>query len=89
MRAAATEIFETAVALGGTLSGEHGIGLLRKQFMELDVGPGALAVMRAIKDAIDPLGIMNPGKVFPPRAGRGVRAVGWRRASGRTGPSRG
>jgi glycolate oxidase len=69
VRAAATEIFETAVALGGTLSGEHGIGLLKKQFMELDVGADALAVMRAIKDAIDPLGIMNPGKVFPDPGG--------------------
>ena len=67
--AAARAIFETAVALGGTLSGEHGIGLLKKQFMELDVGPDALRVMRAIKDAIDPLGIMNPGKIFPDPGG--------------------
>lgn len=43
------------------LSGQHGIGLLKKQFMEVDVGPDALALMRNIKDAIDPLGIMNPG----------------------------
>ncbi len=69
VRDAATEIFEAAVALGGTLSGEHGIGLLEKQFMELDVGPDALALMRRIKDAIDPLGIMNPGKVFPDPGG--------------------
>ncbi len=40
--------------LGGTLSGEHGIGLLKKQFMELDLGTDALALMRRIKDAIDP-----------------------------------
>jgi len=66
---AARAIFEAAVALGGTLSGEHGIGLLKKQFMELDVGPDALAVMRKIKDAIDPLGIMNPGKIFPDPGG--------------------
>ncbi len=72
VRAAATEIFQTAVELGGTLSGEHGIGLLKKQFMELDVGPDALAVMRAIKDALDPLGIMNPGKVFPAPGGAGA-----------------
>ena len=69
VREAAREIFETAVALGGTLSGEHGIGLLKKQFMELDLGPEALRVMRAIKAAIDPLGIMNPGKVFPDPGG--------------------
>ena len=65
VKRAAREIFEAAVALGGTLSGEHGIGLLKKQFMELDLGTDALALMRRIKDAVDPLGIMNPGKVFP------------------------
>lgn len=69
VRAAAREIFETAVSLGGTLSGEHGIGLLKKQFMELDLGADALALMRRIKDAVDPLGIMNPGKVFPDPGG--------------------
>jgi glycolate oxidase len=66
---AAREIFEATVELGGTLSGEHGIGLLKKQFMELDVGTDTLAVMRKIKDALDPLGIMNPGKVFPEPGG--------------------
>jgi glycolate oxidase len=66
---AARAIFEATVELGGTLSGEHGIGLLKKQFMELDLGPDAIAVMRKIKDAIDPLGIMNPGKVFPEPGG--------------------
>ena len=58
---AAREIFEAAIDLGGTLSGEHGIGLLKKQFMELDLGADAIALMRRIKDAIDPNGIMNPG----------------------------
>jgi len=67
--AAAREIFEAAVVLGGTLSGEHGIGLLKKQFMELDLGADTIALMRRIKDAIDPLGIMNPGKVFPDPGG--------------------
>ncbi|GAC1543161.1 MAG: FAD-linked oxidase C-terminal domain-containing protein [Candidatus Velthaea sp.] len=66
---AAREIFEAAVGLGGTLSGEHGIGLLKKQFMELDLGADTIALMRRIKDAIDPLGIMNPGKVFPDPGG--------------------
>ncbi len=67
--AAAREIFETAVELGGTLSGEHGIGLLKKQFMELDLGADVIALMRRIKTAIDPNGIMNPGKVFPDPGG--------------------
>ncbi|MDB5027078.1 MAG: linked oxidase domain protein [Candidatus Eremiobacteraeota bacterium] len=66
---AAREIFEVTVELGGTLSGEHGIGLLKKQFMELDVGTDVLATMRRIKDALDPLGIMNPGKIFPDPGG--------------------
>jgi glycolate oxidase len=69
VREAAREIFETAVALGGTLSGEHGIGVLKKQFMHLDLGDDALSVMRRIKDAIDPAGIMNPGKIFPDPGG--------------------
>ena len=69
VREAAREIFEAAVALGGTLSGEHGIGVLKKQFMELDVGPDALRVMRSIKEALDPHGILNPGKIFPQAGG--------------------
>ncbi len=67
--AAAREIFEAAVALGGTLSGEHGIGLLKKQFLELDLGTDAIALMRRIKAAVDPDGIMNPGKIFPEPGG--------------------
>lgn len=67
--AAAREIFEAAVALGGTLSGEHGIGLLKKQFLELDLGVDAIALMRRIKAAVDPDGIMNPGKIFPDPGG--------------------
>lgn len=69
VREAAREIFEAAVALGGTLSGEHGIGVLKKQFMELDLGADAVGLMRRIKAAIDPEGIMNPGKVFPDDGG--------------------
>ena len=69
VRDAASAIFEAAVSLGGTLSGEHGIGMLKKQFMELDLGADTLALMRAIKSAVDPLGIMNPGKIFPEPGG--------------------
>ncbi len=69
VRLAAREIFEAALALGGTLSGEHGIGLLKKQFLELDLGPDVLRLMRRIKDAVDPAGIMNPGKIFPDPGG--------------------
>ena len=69
VKIAAREIFEAAIALGGTLSGEHGIGLLKKQFMELALGAEAVELMRRIKAAVDPLGIMNPGKIFPDPGG--------------------
>jgi glycolate oxidase len=69
VREAAREIFEAAIALGGTLSGEHGIGVLKKQFMQLDLGEHAVELMRRIKAAIDPRGIMNPGKIFPDEGG--------------------
>ncbi|HEU5369334.1 MAG TPA: FAD-linked oxidase C-terminal domain-containing protein, partial [Ktedonobacterales bacterium] len=65
VRLAAAEIFETAIALGGTLSGEHGIGLLKKEFLERDLGAAQVAAMRRIKAALDPQMILNPGKIFP------------------------
>jgi len=65
VRLAAAEIFEAAIALGGTLSGEHGIGLLKKEFMERDLGAAQVAAMRRIKAALDPNLILNPGKIFP------------------------
>jgi len=59
------EIFEAALSLGGTLSGEHGIGTLKAPYMELELGPAGLAMMRKIKESWDPNNIMNPGKIFP------------------------
>ncbi len=53
-----------ALALGGSCSGEHGVGLGKREFLEIEHGAEALAVMRAIKATLDPRGIMNPGKVF-------------------------
>jgi len=64
VHAAASEIFGAALSLGGTLSGEHGIGVAKAIFMEDEVGKAGLAAMRAVKDALDPRGIMNPGKIF-------------------------
>jgi glycolate oxidase len=69
VRLAAKEIFEAAIALGGTLSGEHGIGLLKKQFLESALGPQAIDLMRGIKGVVDPLHLMNPGKIFPEPGG--------------------
>jgi glycolate oxidase len=67
---AARDIFRAAIRLGGTLSGEHGIGTLKREFLEEAQGSLAVGVSRAIKRALDPQGLLNPGKVFP--SGRGV-----------------
>jgi len=62
---AVRDIFSEVLALGGTLSGEHGIGTMKKAFIGMEIKPEALALMKRIKGAFDPDGIMNPGKVFP------------------------
>lgn len=62
---AVEEIFETAVQLGGTLSGEHGIGVMKAPFMEMELGAEGLSMMKLIKEAWDPQNILNPGKIFP------------------------
>jgi glycolate oxidase len=64
MEAAFREIFEAALALGGTITGEHGIGLKKRHFLPMQVGETGMATMRAIKKALDPNGILNPGKVL-------------------------
>ena len=58
------EIFEKALDLGGTLSGEHGIGCAKSRFFENEVGGNTLAWSRRLKKALDPNGILNPGKVI-------------------------
>jgi len=62
---AVAEIFKAAIELGGTLSGEHGIGTMKAPFMEMELGAAGLDMMRRIKEAWDPNQIMNPGKIFP------------------------
>ena len=62
---AAEEILIQTLALGGTLSGEHGIGRLKRDVLAKELGPVGTRVTRSIKDALDPLGILNPGKVLP------------------------
>lgn len=59
------EIFEAAVDLGGTLSGEHGIGTLKAPFMEMELGEVGLDLMKRIKTSWDPNNVLNPGKIFP------------------------
>lgn len=59
------EIFELCVELGGTISGEHGIGYVQKQYMDIPFDPVQLELMKGIKRLFDPNGILNPGKIFP------------------------
>jgi len=62
VQAAFAEMVPEALALGGTLSGEHGIGILKAQFMPLEMDHVAMKVMRNVKECFDPKGILNPGK---------------------------
>lgn len=61
-----SELFATTLALGGTLSGEHGIGLDKRDFMPQAIAAATLTLMRAVKAQFDPAGILNPGKLLPP-----------------------
>jgi len=64
-RLAHDAILLRVLALGGTLSGEHGIGTEKRRFVSLEIDPATLAVMRGIKQQFDPHGLLNPGKLFP------------------------
>lgn len=61
---AVAEIFRTTLALGGTISGEHGVGIAKAPFLEMEVGPLGVSVMKRVKRCFDPNGILNPGKIF-------------------------
>jgi glycolate oxidase len=58
------EIFNEAIRLGGTITGEHGIGISKKSFLPKFAGDGQMRVMRELRKALDPAGILNPGKMF-------------------------
>ncbi len=62
--AAVHEIFMSTLRLGGSITGEHGIGLSKAAYLPMEMGPDALAAMRRIKQALDPNNILNPGKIF-------------------------
>ncbi|MDX1632856.1 MAG: FAD-linked oxidase C-terminal domain-containing protein, partial [Thermoanaerobaculia bacterium] len=57
--------FEEIVALGGTITGEHGVGFTQRRFLGTAVGAVALELMRELKSVFDPRGLLNPGKIFP------------------------
>lgn len=69
VRAASWDILRACVAAGGTISGEHGIGLEKKEYMSLLFGPAEIETMQAVKRGLDPTNIFNPGKVFPAPVG--------------------
>ncbi len=59
------EIFDATIKLGGTISGEHGVGLSKKAFIGMELDEVNIGIMKEIKGIFDPLGILNPGKIFP------------------------
>lgn len=62
---AVEEIFRLVLSLGGTISGEHGIGTAKMPYLSMELSPAAIDVMRRIKQVLDPKGVLNPGKIFP------------------------
>ena len=66
-------IVEQAIEWGGTATGEHGIGMGKRRFLEVEHGGGGVDAMRAVKRALDPDDILNPGKMFPETEAEGGR----------------
>jgi FAD/FMN-containing dehydrogenase len=62
--AAEQELFEGVVALQGSISGEHGIGFAKARYLGLELSPDVIALMKRVKHAFDPNGILNPGKMW-------------------------
>jgi glycolate oxidase len=73
--AAFDDILELGLSLGGTITGEHGVGVIKVDWLEREIGPVSLDVHSAIKDALDPAGLLNPGKVFRRAAAADLAAV--------------
>lgn len=66
------EMFQAVVALGGSISGEHGIGWVQKNYLPIRISPAEIALYRRIKAAFDPAGILNPGKLLPDAGAAGL-----------------
>ena len=74
VEAAAEQCVRLALALGGTMSGEHGVGLAKRHLLPLEIEPVSLRVQRGIKALLDPNNILNPGKLFPDAPAAGIQA---------------
>jgi glycolate oxidase len=61
-------LFKEVLRLGGTLSGEHGVGLTKAPYLPMELDQPTMALMQQIKNLFDPRNILNPGKIFPPQA---------------------
>ena len=64
VKLAKREMFELAVSMGGTISGEHGIGNTKSKYLDIEIKPGEMELMKGIKALFDPNGILNAGKIF-------------------------
>jgi glycolate oxidase len=62
---AGAEILAATVELGGRIAGEHGIGILKNEHLSLNLNSPTIELMKRIKNVLDPLSILNPGKIFP------------------------
>ncbi len=69
--AAVEALFDFTLELGGTISGEHGVGITKAPYLSKEIGSVELDLMKRIKDLFDPRGILNPGKIF--KEGKGFR----------------
>jgi glycolate oxidase len=65
-KAGIKKLMQKVVDLGGVITGEHGVGLAKAPFLEMQHSPAEIKAMRAVKNALDPKGILNPGKIFEP-----------------------
>ncbi len=74
---AVTEVFRLTLTLNGTISGEHGVGVSKMKYLSMELKPEAIEAMKRIKAALDPRGVLNPGKIFPKKAPeKGAYTVG-------------
>jgi glycolate oxidase len=64
VEAAMGEIFDKCISLGGTITGEHGVGLAKKPYLDRQFDHASMALLRSLKSSLDPLGLLNPGKIF-------------------------